>query len=157
MDVQILAGSASDRDHLKEIVDVLKELGISYDVKIISAHRNPQELMNLVKNSDANVFIAVAGLSAALPGFISSLTTKPVIGVPISGKVPFDSLLSMVQMPKGVPVAVVGLDNARNGALLAARIVSLYNKNVNEKLKEYMKIENEKALEAGKRALEDLI
>lgn len=157
MDVQIFAGSASDRDYLKEIVEVLKELGISYDVKIISAHRNPEKLMSIIKDSEANVFIAVAGLSAALPGFISSITTKPVIGVPVSGKVPLDSLLSMVQMPKGVPVAVVGVDNARNGALLAARIVSLYNKNVAEKLKNYTAVENEKALEAGKKAVEDLI
>lgn len=157
MDVQIFAGSASDGNYLKEIVEVLKELGISYDVKIISAHRNPEKLMSIVKDSDASVFIAVAGLSAALPGFISSITTKPVIGVPVSGKVPLDSLLSMVQMPKGVPVAVVGVDNARNGALLAARIVSLYNRNVAEKLKNYTAIENEKALEAGKKAVEDLI
>lgn len=157
MDVQIFAGSASDRDYLKEIVEVFKELGISYDVKIISAHRNPEKLMSIVRDSEASVFIAVAGLSAALPGFISSITTKPVIGVPVSSKVPLDSLLSMVQMPKGVPVAVVGVDNAKNGALLAARIVSLYNKNVAEKLKNYTSVENEKALEAGKKAVEDLI
>lgn len=157
MDVQIFAGSASDRDYLKEIVEIFKELGISYDMKIISAHRNPEKLMSIVRDSEASVFIAVAGLSAALPGFISSITTKPVIGVPVSGKVPLDSLLSMVQMPKGVPVAVVGVDNAKNGALLAARIVSLYNKNVAEKLKNYTSVENEKALEAGKKAVEDLI
>lgn len=157
MDVQIFAGSASDKDYVKEVVSILKELNITYDVKIISAHRNPEKLMQIVKSSDANVFITIAGLSAALPGFVASLTYKPVIGIPLSGKVPFDSLLSMVQMPKGIPVAVVGVDNAKNGALLAARIVSIYNKEVEEKLKNYIKNENEKVLESSKKAEEELI
>ncbi|MGC8619379.1 MAG: 5-(carboxyamino)imidazole ribonucleotide mutase [Thermoplasmata archaeon] len=157
MDVQIIAGSASDKEYIKEVVSVLKELEVSFDVKIISAHRNPEELMSFVKNSNANVFITLAGLSAALPGFVSSLTLKPVIGIPLSGKVPMDSLLSMVQMPKGVPVAVVGVDNAKNGALLAARIVAIYNEKVRDNLINYMKKENEKAIESGKKALEDLM
>ncbi|MGC8663936.1 MAG: 5-(carboxyamino)imidazole ribonucleotide mutase [Thermoplasmata archaeon] len=157
MDVQIFAGSTSDIGYIKELVEVLKELDISYDVKIISAHRNPMELMKIIKESEANVFIAIAGLSAALPGFISSLTLKPVIGIPLSGKVPLDSLLSMVQMPKGVPIGVVGIDNVKNGALLAARIISLYDAKVRENLKNYIKKENDKALESGKKALEDMI
>lgn len=157
MDVQIIAGSASDRDIVREAVAVLKELGVEYSVRIISAHRNPEVLMEEIRKSDAKVFIAIAGMSAALPGFIASITRRPVIGVPVSGRVPFDSLLSMVQLPKGVPVAVVGVDNAKNGALLAARIIAIGNENVDRNLEKYIENEKKKSLDEGKRVEEELI
>ncbi|MBD6955868.1 MAG: 5-(carboxyamino)imidazole ribonucleotide mutase [Thermoplasmata archaeon] len=157
MDVEIFAGSVSDRELVKEAASVLKELGIKYKIRIISAHRNPEILMQEVKGSDAKVFIAIAGMSAALPGFVASLTRRPVIGVPVSGKVPYDSILSMVQLPKGVPVAVVGADNAKNGALLAARILALFNEEIDKNLERYIENERKKSLEDGKKVEEELV
>ncbi|MFP3318352.1 MAG: 5-(carboxyamino)imidazole ribonucleotide mutase [Thermoplasmata archaeon] len=157
MDVQIFAGSASDREIVKDAVAVLKDLGINYSVKIISAHRHPELLMEYVRKSDAKVFIAIAGMSAALPGFIASITRRPVIGVPVSGKVPFDSILSMVQLPKGVPVAVVGVDNAKNAALLAARILAISDNNIDKNLERYIENEKRKSIEEGKKVEEELI
>lgn len=122
--VAVLAGSESDR-HIAELAaKVLEEAGVDYEIRILSAHRNPVELEEYVANSDAEVFIAIAGLSAALPGVIASRTKKPVIGVPVSAKLGgLDALLSIVQMPKGVPVACVGIDNGANAAHLALRIL----------------------------------
>jgi 5-(carboxyamino)imidazole ribonucleotide mutase len=99
---------------------------VSYDEQIISAHRDPDKLDTYIKKSTAKVFIAIAGLSAALPGVIASKTDKPVIGVPVSGTLNgLDALLAIVQMPKGVPVACVGVDNGENAAWLAIRILKL--------------------------------
>ncbi|NIQ07298.1 MAG: 5-(carboxyamino)imidazole ribonucleotide mutase [Candidatus Korarchaeota archaeon] len=124
--VSIIMGSDSDRDVAEKAVAVLEEEGIPYEVKVISAHRNPGKLDDYVKKTKAKVFIAVAGLSAALPGVIASKTKKPVIGVPVSAKLGgLDALLSIVQMPPGVPVAAVGIDNAQNAAYLALRILAL--------------------------------
>jgi 5-(carboxyamino)imidazole ribonucleotide mutase len=126
VEVAILSGSASDAAIVERVAAVLDEHGISYDTRVISAHREPDILDEYVKKSDCKVFIAIAGLSAALPGVIASRTQRPVIGVPVSGKLMgFDALLSMVQMPKGVPVACVGVDNGENAALLAYRILNL--------------------------------
>jgi len=126
VEVAILAGSASDAAIVDKAAAVLKEHGISYETRIISAHREPDILDAYLKKSDCKVFIAVAGLSAALPGVIASKTNRPVIGVPVSGNLMgVDALLSIVQMPKGVPVACVGIDNGENAALLAVRILSL--------------------------------
>jgi 5-(carboxyamino)imidazole ribonucleotide mutase len=126
VEVAILSGSASDAAIAERVAAVLNEHGISYDVRVISAHREPDILDDYIKKSDCKVFIAIAGLSAALPGVIASRTQRPVIGVPVSGKLMgFDALLSMVQMPKGVPVACVGVDNGENAALLAHRILNL--------------------------------
>jgi len=123
--ISILAGSKSDEGVYQKAVDVLTKEGIPFELKILSAHRNPIELDEYVKNSKANVFICVAGLSAALPGVVASKTTKPVIGVPVSAKLGgLDALLSIVQMPPGVPVGCVGIDNAKNGAYLAIRILN---------------------------------
>ena len=123
--ISILAGSKSDESVYQKAVDVLTKEGIPFELKILSAHRNPIELDDYVKNSKANVFICVAGLSAALPGVVASKTQKPVIGVPVSAKLGgLDALLSIVQMPPGVPVACVGIDNAKNGAYLAIRILN---------------------------------
>jgi 5-(carboxyamino)imidazole ribonucleotide mutase len=123
--VAIILGSESDRAVADKAVKVLEEHKIPYEVKVISAHRNPDELDRYLRESgEVEVIIAIAGLSAALPGVIASKTEKPVIGVPVSGKLlGMDALLSMVQMPSGVPVGVVGIDNGGNAALLALRIL----------------------------------
>ncbi|HNB03563.1 MAG TPA: 5-(carboxyamino)imidazole ribonucleotide mutase [Methanoregulaceae archaeon] len=124
VEVAILSGSASDAAIVEKAAAVLEEHGISYEVRVISAHRDPDVLDEYVKKSDCRVFIAIAGLSAALPGVVSSKTERPVIGVPVSGKLMgLDALLSIVQMPKGVPVACVGIDSGENAALLACRIL----------------------------------
>ena len=124
--VAVIAGSQSDESVYTKVIDTLKELGILCELKILSAHRNPEELRSYVTSTPAKVFIAVAGLSAALPGVIASMTTKPVIGVPVSAKLGgLDALLSIAQMPPGVPVACVGIDNGRNAAYLAKRILDL--------------------------------
>ena len=126
MEVLIVCGSESDLPVVKKAEEVLKENNIPYKLEIASAHREPDRVKDIVKNSDADVFIAVAGLSAALPGFIASLTDKPVIGVPVNVKLDgLDALLSTMQMPSGVPVATVGIDNAKNAAHLAIRILKL--------------------------------
>ncbi|MBL7118328.1 MAG: 5-(carboxyamino)imidazole ribonucleotide mutase [Candidatus Syntrophoarchaeum sp.] len=126
--VAILLGSDSDRAVADKAVRVLEGHNTHYEVKVISAHRNPDELDRYLKESEdsVGVIIAIAGLSAALPGVIASKTERPVIGVPVSGKLMgMDALLSMVQMPSGVPVGVVGIDNGENAALLALRILKL--------------------------------
>jgi 5-(carboxyamino)imidazole ribonucleotide mutase len=126
VEVAILSGSASDAAIAEGVAAVLKEHRISYDLQVISAHREPDILDDYIKKSDCKVFIAIAGLSAALPGVIASKTRRPVIGVPVSGKLMgFDALLSIVQMPKGVPVACVGIDSGENAALLALRILQI--------------------------------
>ncbi len=125
MSVDIILGSKSDLAVARAATEVLKELGIAYSVHIASAHRTPGLLRELVENSGAQVFIGIAGLSAALPGAIASHTTRPVIGVPVSGKVNLDAILSIVQMPPGIPVAAVGLDGGANAAMLAAEILAL--------------------------------
>ncbi len=124
--VAVVAGSKSDQAITDEASKILTELGVAHEVQFISAHRNPEGLKNYVQASDAKVFIAVAGLAAHLPGVIASMTIRPVIGVPVSVKLSgLDSLLSIVQMPPGVPVASVGVDNARNAGILAAEILAL--------------------------------
>ena len=127
--ISIIAGSTSDKDVYKKTEKVLSENNIGYKLQIISAHRNPKELDDYIKNCDSLIYIAVAGLSAALPGVIASKTDKPVIGVPVSSKLGgLDALLSIVQMPPGVPVATVGIDRGENAAYLAIRILNLLKK-----------------------------
>jgi len=122
--IAIILGSKSDMQIADQVTGVLDESGEKYDLQVISAHRDPEKLDDYLKNSDALVFIAIAGLSAALPGVIASKTDKPVIGVPVSKKLGgLDALLSIVQMPPGVPVACVGIDNGENAAHLAMRII----------------------------------
>ncbi len=157
MDVLIIAGSLNDINFVKEAAEVLKNLNISFDIKVLSAHRTPDLLVEELKKSDAKVFITMAGLSAALPGIVAAYTLKPVIGVPLSGKVPLDSLLSMVQMPKGIPVGVVGVDNALNGALLAAEILAIQNENVYKKLVEYRNKEREKVIKSNESIGKELV
>ena len=126
VEVSIVMGSASDEKIAERARTVLKEHGITFDSSVISAHREPEKLDHFIEASECKIFIAIAGLSAALPGVIASKTDKPVIGVPVSGTLQgIDALLSIVQMPKGVPVACVGIDNGDNAALLAIRILKL--------------------------------
>ncbi len=137
MGVCVLMGSKSDLDKASKSFEIFRRFGVDFEVHVASAHRTPELVEKIVKETKHDVFLVFAGLSAALPGFVAALTTKPVVGVPISGKVPYDSLLSMVQMPKGVPVAVVGVDNVVNGALLCVQILSIKYEALIEKIKEY--------------------
>ncbi|AKB25640.1 Phosphoribosylaminoimidazole carboxylase catalytic subunit [Methanosarcina sp. MTP4] len=128
-DISLIMGSESDRAIANRAISVLEKSEYTYEVRVISAHRNPDELDSYVAGSDAKVFITIAGLSAALPGVVASKTKKPVIGVPVSAKLGgLDALLSIAQMPPGVPVASVGVDNGANGAHLALRILDLTKK-----------------------------
>ena len=129
VDVSIICGSTSDEEVARKAWTVLEEHGISYNYQVISAHRDPDQLEAFVAASDAQIYICIAGLAAALPGVVASKTDKPVIGVPVSGKLMggLDALLSIVQMPKGVPVACVGVDNGQNAAYLAIRILRLHS------------------------------
>ena len=119
--VLIVMGSKSDAEICKKAQAILQRFEVTSSMHVASAHRTPERVKKLVTESDADVFIAVAGLSAALPGVVASITTKPVIGVPVSGGVNLDSILSIVQMPPGIPVAAVGLDRGDNAALLPCR------------------------------------
>ena len=135
--VLVVMGSKSDSHIAEKITKMFDEFEVDYDVEVASAHRNPEKVEKLAKK-DYDVFIAIAGLSAALPGVIAAHTIKPVIGVPISAKLGgLDSLLSIVQMPPGVPVATVGIDNGKNAALLAVEILALKDESLKKKLEEY--------------------
>ena len=124
--VSIVVGSQRDLPFAERAAKVLEEHGIKYEITVLSAHRNPKELERYIETSDSDLFIAMAGLAAHLPGFIASRTQKPVIGVPLNVSLGgLDALLSIVQMPKGVPVATVGIDNPENAAYLAIRILKL--------------------------------
>ena len=124
--VSIIAGSTSDENVYIKAENILKENNISYELKIISAHRDPEKLDEYIRSCKALIYIAVAGLSAALPGVVASKTDKPVIGVPVSAKLGgLDALLSIVQMPPQVPVGCVGIDRGENAAYLAIRILNL--------------------------------
>ncbi|HJJ30272.1 MAG TPA: 5-(carboxyamino)imidazole ribonucleotide mutase [Methanocorpusculum sp.] len=124
-EVAVIAGSKSDQTIVDKTTNVLDSYHISFDVQIISAHRDAEKLDEYVKSSDAQVFICIAGMSAALPGVVAARTKKPVIGVPVSGKIAggLDALLSIVQMPKGVPVACMAVDGGENAGHFAARIL----------------------------------
>ena len=137
MSVQIVLGSKSDLRVADKATAILKELGVKYRVSVASAHRTPDLVDKLVSEADAEVFIAIAGLSAALPGVIAARTSKPVIGVPVSGALNLDAILSVVQMPPGIPVAAVGLDRGDNAAILAAQILALKDESVRKSLDEH--------------------
>ena len=138
MFVSLVLGSKSDKEIGDVILNILKNFGIEVEYNIISAHRNPEKLEEYIKYAKGEVFIAVAGLSAALPGFISSRTLKPVIGVPRNVSLEgLDALFSIAQMPPGVPVACVGIDNGKNAALLAVEILALKYPRLKEKLLKY--------------------
>ncbi|MCH2358629.1 MAG: 5-(carboxyamino)imidazole ribonucleotide mutase [Candidatus Poseidoniales archaeon] len=128
MDVTIILGSKSDLPVADKCSALLEEFGISHEVRVASAHRAPKYLEGVVDaalEDGCRIFVGIAGLSAALPGVIASMTTQPVIGVPVGGKVPLDSLLSVVQMPPGMPVAAMGVDRGENAAVLAIQMLAL--------------------------------
>ncbi len=141
--VGIIMGSKSDYPIMEEAAIVLKELGVSYDINIVSAHRTPEKMMSYSNDAHKNsieVIIAGAGGAAHLPGMVASNTHLPVIGVPIKSRNSidgWDSVLSILQMPAGVPVATVALDGAKNAGILAAQILAISNPNLSENLKRY--------------------
>ena len=141
--VGIIMGSKSDYPVMEEAAKVLKELGVDYELNIVSAHRTPNKMMEYSKNAhkkNIGVIIAGAGGAAHLPGMVASNSHLPVIGVPIKSRNSidgWDSVLSILQMPGGVPVATVALDGAKNAGILAAQILAISNPNLSEKLKKF--------------------
>jgi 5-(carboxyamino)imidazole ribonucleotide mutase len=151
--ITIILGSISDKAVFDTGKAVFNEFGIKYELKIASAHRTPEKVKEVVKNSNADVFIAIAGLAAALPGLIAAETTKPVIGVPVESKLGgLDALLSIVQMPPGIPVASVGINRGENAALLAIEILALKDEDLKIKLENYREKMKEKIEENNKEA-----
>ena len=151
MKVAIIMGSASDWDVMCPACSTLEEFGIPYEKKVLSAHRNPGPLADYVRSARDNgfeVIIAGAGGAAHLPGVIAALTTLPVIGVPVKSKAlnGLDSLLSIVQMPSGIPVATMAIDGAKNAALYAVVILALKDSGLRNKLEEFRKQQSEKVL-----------
>ena len=146
MKIQIIIGSKSDMPIAEKSQKILDEFDVTYDISVASAHRTPDVVKDIVEKSDADVFIGIAGFAAALPGNIAAHTTKPVIGVPVSGKVNLDAILSIIQMPPGIPVAGVGLDRGDNAALLAVEILSVKDEKLRKQLENYRKKMREKAL-----------
>lgn len=154
--VAIIMGSDSDLPVMKEAAEVLDEFRITYELTIISAHRTPQRMFEYAKNAHQKgikVIIAGAGGAAHLPGMTAAITPLPVIGVPIktSALSGLDSLYSIVQMPKGVPVATVAIGNATNAALLAIKILATYNTNLLEKVKKYQQELKNKVLKKAQK------
>lgn len=141
--VAVIMGSRSDLEVMQPAADILSELEIDSDINIVSAHRTPEYMVQFAKDARKNgysVIIAGAGGAAHLPGMVASLTTLPVIGVPVKSSNSidgWDSVLSILQMPGGVPVATVALNGSKNAALLAARIISVTDETVEKKLTEF--------------------
>lgn len=153
-DVAIIMGSDSDWPVMEEAARALDSLEITYSAEVLSAHRMPQEMFDFAKNAASHgykVIIAGAGGAAHLPGMVASLTTLPVIGVPISLKNldGMDSLLSIVQMPAGVPVATVSIDGAKNAGILAARIIGSADSSVAKKIEAQLATISEEAKAKG--------
>ena len=153
-DVAIIMGSDSDWPVMEEAAKVLDIFAISYTAEVLSAHRMPLEMVEFAQAAKANgfkVIIAGAGGAAHLPGMVASLTTLPVIGVPVPLKNldGMDSLLSIVQMPTGIPVATVGIGNAKNAGLLAARILGISDEGISLKVEKTLKEINEEAKRKG--------
>lgn len=149
MKVTIIMGSKSDLAIMQKAADVLSEFGVSHDINALSAHRTPHETVSFIEGSDSDVFIAGAGGAAHLPGVVASVTTKPVIGVPINASISIqgiDSLLSIVQMPPGVPVATVGVDAAKNAGILAVQILAVGHSELQSKLVAYKQAQKESVL-----------
>ena len=149
--VAVIMGSASDWDVMSPACATLEAFGIPHEKKVLSAHRNPGPLADYVGAARANgfeVIIAGAGGAAHLPGVIAALTTLPVIGVPVKSKAlnGLDSLLSIVQMPSGIPVATMAIDGAKNAALYAVAILSLKDESLRKKLEEFRKEQSDKVL-----------
>lgn len=155
--VAIVLGSKSDLEKIQDTIKTLEEFGVDFDLKVFSAHRTPKELEQYIKNlkPDAKVFIAAAGMSAALPGVIASHTTIPVIGIPIESKAlkGLDALLSIVQMPPGVPVGCMAIGGAKNAALFAIQILAINNPKLKNKLREYKKSLRKVCLQSSSKSI----
>lgn len=151
MKVSIIMGSASDYPVMEAACTTLEEFGVEYEKKVLSAHRNPGPLADYVRTArdrGVEIIIAGAGGAAHLPGVIAAYTTMPVIGVPVKSKAlnGLDSLLSIVQMPSGIPVATMAIDGARNAALYAISILSLKDSTLASKLEDFRVRQSEKVL-----------
>ncbi len=154
--VAIIMGSDSDLPVMNDAAIVLNEFGISHDILIVSAHRTPEWMFHFAKNAHKKgykLIIAGAGGAAHLPGMVASLTPLPVIGVPVQvGKLKgMDALLSIVQMPKGIPVATVAIDNSRNAGLLATRILALSNPKLLKKHLKFLEGQTQKIMDVNQR------
>ena len=148
--VGIIMGSASDLPVMQGAIDILKKFGIEIEVEIVSAHRTPEKMVSYAKSAEQRglkVIIAGAGGAAHLPGMTASLTTLPVIGVPVKSSNSidgWDSILSILQMPNGIPVATVALNGAKNAGILATRIIGISDTEVSKRLVEYQQAMKEK-------------
>lgn len=152
--VSIIMGSTSDLPVLKKAADFLEKLEVPFEMNALSAHRTPAEVEQFARNARGRgikVIIAAAGMAAALPGVIAAMTPVPVIGVPISSSLSgTDALLSIVQMPPGIPVATVGINGAMNAAILAVEIIALSDEAVSGRLDEYRASLSQKIVKANK-------
>lgn len=153
MKVGIIMGSISDYEVMSGAVDMLTELGIEFEKRVVSAHRTPDlmyEYARTAKNRGISVIIAGAGGAAHLPGMVAAMTTLPVIGVPVKSRAlnGLDSLLSIVQMPGGVPVATVAINGAKNAALIAASILALQDNDIAGRLEKFRRDQTESVLKA---------
>lgn len=154
--VGIIMGSKSDLNIMNQAAEVLKELGVAYELTIVSAHRTPHRMVEYAENAKSRglkAIIAGAGGAAHLPGMVASLTTLPVIGVPVKSSNSidgWDSVLSILQMPGGVPVATVALDGAKNAGILAAQIVGAFDDEISRNLSNYKIALREKVEESIK-------
>ena len=153
--VGIIMGSKSDLPIMQDAINILKEFGLEAEVKIVSAHRTPERMYDYAEHAKKNgikVIVAGAGGAAHLPGMVASITTLPVIGVPIKSRNSidgWDSILSILQMPGGVPVATVALDGAQNAGILAAQIIGTSNTEVSEKLFQYKEKLKQKVIQSN--------
>ena len=150
MDICVILGSKSDMPVAEKCKSVLDGFEVDYEVRVASAHRAPKFLEEVVYSAESQgckVFIGMAGVAAALPGVIASMTNKPVIGVPVGGKVPLDSLLSIVQMPPGMPVATVGVDRGDNAGALAVQILATSDDALSDSYSEYRSSMTRKVIE----------
>ena len=156
LEVGIIMGSKSDLPVMQNAIDILNEFGINSKVEIVSAHRTPEKMFKYAqnaKNKGIKVIIAGAGGAAHLPGMIASITTLPVIGVPIKSRNSidgWDSILSILQMPDGVPVGTVALNGSKNAGILAAQIIATNNDELNQKIEDYKKELENKVISSNK-------
>jgi len=155
-EVGIIMGSTSDLPVMQAAIDVLNELNIAHEVDVVSAHRTPEKMMDYGKNAHGRgikVIIAGAGGAAHLPGMVAAISPLPVIGVPVKSSNSidgWDSVLSILQMPGGVPVATVALNGAKNAGILAAQIIGSANKEVLQRIEDYKEALKTKVLDASK-------
>ncbi|MDG2172267.1 MAG: 5-(carboxyamino)imidazole ribonucleotide mutase [Flavobacteriales bacterium] len=156
LEVGIIMGSKSDLPVMQNAIDILNEFGVNSEVEIVSAHRTPEKMFNYAQNAKKKgikVIIAGAGGAAHLPGMIASITTLPVIGVPIKSRNSidgWDSILSILQMPDGVPVGTVALNGSKNAGILAAQIIATTNEKLSQRIEEYKKELESKVISSNK-------